>query len=115
MSKLESNEKLFSQLMKKGKLEMPFDDFEDTMMTKIKLDAIRGKLIMKEKRISILFFALGTLLGLFLDEFITKFLHNSLNIPISTALLGFQITFVIFFLMQLNIILNAAKSKPESL
>ena len=115
MSKLDSNEKLFSRLMQKGKLEMPFHNFEETMMARIKLNTRKEKLIKKEKRISIFFFVLGTLFGLFSYEFITKFLHNLLNIPLATALLSFQIVFVIFLLVQLNIILNGARSKRESL
>ncbi|NPA36978.1 MAG: hypothetical protein GXO47_09030 [Chlorobi bacterium] len=55
------------ELLGSSRLEMPFPDFEDKVMDRIKEEVREGKAIDKNLRLSWIFFALGTAFGLLLS------------------------------------------------
>lgn len=60
----ELNDKRLKALLKDSKLEMPFSDFEDKMMSRVKNELLGKHSIIKNLRLSWLFFLLGSVFGL---------------------------------------------------
>ena len=102
MSTFRSDNKAFSQLMQKGKLEMPFSDFEETVMCRIQNEVEPDKKIVRPSKISFLFFILGTTLGLVLNSFLQNYHQFIFGMSPQNILLLFQVGFVLVFLIQLD-------------
>ncbi|WP_282637645.1 hypothetical protein [Sphingobacterium thalpophilum] len=67
---MDKQEEKFRQLMQMGKVEMPFDDFESHLMARIKdLDTVKAQ-AKKNKKYAILFFLLGTVFGIILNNYL---------------------------------------------
>ncbi|MCG8582928.1 MAG: hypothetical protein MI866_23625 [Bacteroidales bacterium] len=60
----ELNDKKLKALLRDSKLEMPFSDFEDKMMMRVKNELNGKHSILKNLRLSWLFFMLGSVFGL---------------------------------------------------
>jgi hypothetical protein len=96
------NDRHLSQLMQKSRLEMPFSDFEETVMLRIQKETVQEQIVSRDRKLSFIFFISGTCLGLILN-FILQQVHSTfLNIPSDTILLVFQTGFVLLFLIQLD-------------
>ena len=63
MPDMGSNDKLLSSIMQKSKLTMPFSDFEDKVMQRITKETIRKGAVLKNIKLSSLFFLLPELPG----------------------------------------------------
>ncbi|WP_430816210.1 hypothetical protein [Carboxylicivirga sp. RSCT41] len=59
----ELNDKKLKALLRDSKLEMPFSDFEDKMMLRVKTELNGKQSITKNLRLSWLFFVLGSVFG----------------------------------------------------
>lgn len=55
-----------STIMKKGKRTMPFDDFEDKVMDKIRHESVHARVVSNKLRLSLIFFIVGTVSGVVL-------------------------------------------------
>lgn len=94
------NEVLLSQLMPKSGLEIPFADFEDTVMKRIEKIHVESNPIAHDQKWSFIFFILGTCLGLLLNALL-QFTQLGYTIVFAdTIILVFQTIFVLFFLSQ---------------
>ncbi len=115
MADTNSNTQQLSQLMKRTKLTMPFSDFEETVMHRIQLEANYKKVLTRDRKLSFLFFILGTVLGLTINSFLQKAQYTFLAIPPDTMLLIFQVAFVLIFLFQLEKNLHFIKKWKQQL
>ena len=70
------------QLLRDSRLEMPFDDFEERVMSHLKKEVQSEKSIDRNIRLSWLFFVLGTAFGLLVSVIIS---------PV-TSILGFSVS-----------------------
>lgn len=93
----------FSEIMKKSRLNIMNENFEDHLMQKIEAENLSMNSISKTQKISILFFIAGVFLGLIINFSLPKF-TNSLpgNEGAQEFSLYFQIGFVIFILIYLE-------------
>ncbi len=96
------NDHLLSQLMRKSQLEMPFADFEETVMHRIQIEIKQKDLLLRYRKLSFLFFVLGTGFGLAINVILEKSQLTFPGISPQTTLLIFQSLFVLFFLTQLD-------------
>ena len=103
-----SDDKL-KQLIGESKLEMPFSDFEDRLMSRINIEVSNEKAITKNIRLSWLFFGLGTLFGILLTIILNP-TNAIMGIPLSKFTIPlYVIGAALFFLMAeqlLNLTLN---------
>ena len=97
-----NNDRLLSQLMQKSKLEMPFGDFEETVMQRIHSEAKQYDLLLHDRKLSFLFFVLGTGFGLVINFILQRSQLTFPGISPQTSLLAFQLLFVLLFLTQLD-------------
>lgn len=93
-------EVLLSQLMQKSGLEMPFADFEDTLMKRIEKISIESSPVSHDQKWSFIFFILGTCLGLLLNSLLEFSQLRSSIVFADTIVLVFQAIFVLLFLSQ---------------
>ncbi len=93
----------FAEIMKKSRLSIMNESFEDHLMQKIEVENLSMNSISKNRKISILFFLVGLFLGLIINFSLPKF-TSSLpgNVGAQEFLLYFQIGFVIFILIYLE-------------
>ncbi len=99
---MDLNNKQLSQLMRKAKLEMPFSDFEETVMLRINRETARKPVLSRDRKLSIFFFLLGTCFGLIINSLLQRAQYTFLDMPPATTILLFQVVFVLLFLVQLE-------------
>lgn len=91
-----------SQLMQNAKLQIPFSDFEETVMHRIQEEKKRAQAGMGDRKISFVFFVLGSLFGLVINFLLQRIPVSFFNLPVDTIALVFQSGFVILFLIYLE-------------
>ncbi len=94
------NRDLLSELMQKNQLEMPFADFEETVMTRIRKIGNRKEAIERDRKWSFGFFIIGTSLGFVLNSLLQSAQFPFLPISSEKIVLIFQTVFVLLFLVQ---------------
>ncbi|MEM9675847.1 MAG: hypothetical protein AAF992_24870 [Bacteroidota bacterium] len=99
----------FRQMMQKSKLTMPFQDFEDRIMQKIEDSTQAKSAVLKDIRISLLFFILGTGYGIAISLFLPEILSGIVGIPVEKVLLVFRVTFVLLVLFLFERLLKLLK------
>ena len=108
----------FSELMKKSRLSIMNESFEEELMQKVEAESIAIKSISKNRKISLAFFSLGVLLGLVIN-FSLPTLGKSFfgNINIETFSIYFQVGFVVFILIYLEKLFQSGvlKFRPKTL
>ncbi|MEJ7693915.1 hypothetical protein [Daejeonella sp.] len=97
---MEGTQDKFSSLMRKGKLEMPFADFEDNTMRRIQAELKYKVSIRRNFRISFIFFVLGTGFGLIINSILSNADEFILGLAPETVLMAFQLIFVLVVLTQ---------------
>ena len=97
---MEGSKDKFSSLMRKGKLEMPFSDFEENTMKRIQAESKYKTSILHSFRISFIFFVLGTGFGLIVNNILANADNLIMGIEPDTVLMVFQMAFVLIFIMQ---------------
>lgn len=101
MDELEKND-AFADLMTKSKLEMPFSDFEDSIMHLIEEKATRKSKIMKELKLSRVFFIVGSVFGFATSILLSQLKEPFLGIDQNVIALSFQIVFATLFFTQVE-------------
>ena len=102
MPDFNSINKQFSTLMKRSKLEMPYGDFEENVMHRIRKEVLHKKVFSTDIKISFFFFLLGTIFGLHANSILQRSQQTILGISAESTLLIFQVIFVLLFLTQLE-------------
>ena len=112
MDNFNADSKKFSELMQKSRLSITNESFEERLMQKIQLENTALNTINRNRKISILFFILGVLLGLVVNFSIPKIKSSVFgNINAAQFLIYFQIGFVAFILIYLEKLYHAGTLK----
>lgn len=103
MNELISGDDHFSELMKNGRLSIMNESFEEELMQKVEAESSVIKSISRNRKISLVFFSLGVLLGLVIN-FSLPTLGKSFfgNINTEEFSIYFQVGFVVFILFYLE-------------
>lgn len=99
--------------MQKTKLEMPFSDFEDTVMFRIHKEVLTEQILSRDRKLSFLFFVLGTIFGLIINFLLQRSQYTFPNISPETTLLIFQLGLVLIVLLQLDKYLRLMKKRKK--
>ncbi len=102
----------FRELMSKGKLEMPFSDFEDNVMTQIEQKFVHQQGIAKDIKLSWLFFAVGTTFGIVISWILPRIPQKIFGIDPKNLAICFQIIFVVLLFTQIEALLGFLKKSP---
>jgi hypothetical protein len=113
MTELRSNNQRLSKLMQKAKLEMPFSDFEETVMHRIHKETSTEQIVSTDRKLSFLFFVLGTIFGFVVNFLLQRSQYTFAHIPPETTLLIFQLGFVFIVLLQLDKYLRLIKKRKR--
>lgn len=98
----ELNDDQISKMMKKSMLRMPSPDFDDKVMLRIHNQVQYKRAVVKNARLSCLFFIMGTALGLFINHLLPYSGYSLPGLSPEQILLYFQVGFIFFFLLQLD-------------
>jgi hypothetical protein len=111
MKESNSDEIFFREIMSKSKLDVPFSDFEDSVMTLIKKQSLKRESILRDVKLSWLFFVLGSTFGITISIVLPRFIDSTLGINIEKFTIPFFIVFSIIFLSQLDTLLKFYKKE----
>lgn len=100
--KEQHDEIFFKDVMSKSKLELPFPDFEDTVMMEIKTQELYRETYSTNIKLSWICFIAGTVFGIFLSILLPQFQLSLFGISPDNMLLGFQLLFSLFVLFSLE-------------
>ncbi len=106
MEQGESNGKRLAGIMRKSMLGMPFSDFDEKVMGRIRDREAFKRSISKDLMISGIFFLLGTGFGLFINYYLSHANSHIFGLPPERGILLFQLGFVLIFLSQLERIIK---------
>lgn len=108
----EQEEIYFRELMSKSKIEMPFSDFEDSVMTQIEQKIVRQQGIAKDIKLSWLFFVVGTTFGFIISWILPRIPQRIFGMDPKNLAICFQILFVVLLFTQIEALLRLLKKKP---
>jgi hypothetical protein len=114
MTNEQSNNELFSKMMQKSKLEMPYSDFDDRLMQRIEREASLKKTYLNNVNLSLVFFILGTGCGLVLLSSLSKIGTAIFGNDGYTVVLVAQVLFVVLVLTQLQNIIKLFTAAKRS-
>ncbi|MCE1199079.1 MAG: hypothetical protein LWW85_08940 [Marinilabiliales bacterium] len=112
--KQEEEEKLIRELMMRSSDSMPFVDFEERLMSEIVNREKSRHSFVQSIRLSWFFFILGSGFGLFLSSVASESRFTFLGLPAETAVLPFQILFVLLFIHQIEKLFHLRKRDSGS-
>ncbi|MEX2347511.1 MAG: hypothetical protein WD604_17940 [Balneolaceae bacterium] len=103
-------EDFFKDIMSKSKLELPFPDFEDTVMMEIKTQELSREIYSTNIKRSWACFIAGTIFGIILSAMLPQFQLSLFGKSSDSLLLVFQFIFTLFVLFSLeSLIRNTRK------
>lgn len=110
-----SNDK-FKELMKLSKVEIPFDDFEENIMSKIALAEKNQAALRKTHRNALIFFVLGTLFGMASNYIFAQYLNGLIVLApnqeiIQLISLIIYVPLIVLFSLKLLELLKYHKSR----
>ena len=106
---------LFSKLMKNSKLELPFSDFEERTMARIKQQIVVKKSLTIYKKLAVFFFIIGTVFGFLLTYFLSLPQTTIVGISSDTVLLSCRTAYVLIVLTLLDNIVGLFSRLPISI
>jgi hypothetical protein len=109
----QQEEILFKELISRSKLEMPFSDFEDKVMLEIERKFIRENLIVREIRLSCVFFIAGTVFGIVISWVLLGMNQKILGVDTKYLAVCFQMLFIIVLFTQLETLIGFLKKNSS--
>ena len=106
MKESNSDETFFREIMSKSKLNVPFSDFEDNIIRAIKKKSSKKKSILRDMKLSWLFFILGSTFGITISIVLPGIKDSILGIPLDRLAVPF---FIIFSFLLLTLFDNLLK------
>ena len=103
------NDNELEVLLSESTLEMPFSDFEDSVMQIIEEKSIRKSSISKELKLSRFFFITGSIFGFIISIMLSQIKEPLLGMNPNVVALIFQITFATLFFTQIETYLKVKK------
>lgn len=98
----QTEEEFFKRLLSTSKLEMPFPDFEENIMSQIKQEKIHQQLLSRDIKLSWVFFSIMVLLGISISLMFTQLPSYISIIPSNSLKIAFELIFVVFVLIQID-------------
>lgn len=102
MIDFKSNNNDFSNLMKRSKLDLPFNDFEEIVIHRINRELLRKEVFTVDRKLSFFFFLLSTVIGLMVNSLLYQSQYTFLGISAENTAIVFQAIFVLLFFVQLE-------------
>lgn len=102
-------EHLFKQIISKSKLEMPFPDFEDSVMTQIEARKTSRLSISKDIKLSWIFFVIFLFIGITISYFLPHMDQVLFGNKTELVTLIFQICFAVLLFGQLDNLIKITK------
>ena len=107
----EKEEKLIRELMGKSAQKMPFSDFENKLMEQIHREEKTTRSLLKDVKLSWLFFITGTFFGLLLSIFAGQLNGSILGFPAQRVILIVQVIFAILLLSQFDKLIDLTRKR----
>lgn len=99
----------FKNIISKSKLEVPFSDFEDVIMSKINTQVLVPK-TSRELKFSLLFFVLGTIAGILISVALANIEDAFFGLSPKLASVLFQVLFVTLVFTQTETFIKLVKN-----
>lgn len=104
--KEQHEEMFFKDLMSKSKLELPFPEFEDTVMMKIETEELYRETYATNIKMSWICFIAGTVFGVILSVLLPQFQVSLFGMGPDSIMLGFQFLLALFVLFGLDLLIQ---------
>jgi len=98
------DENFYQEIMAKSKLELPFSDFEDNVMSKIERNVSNKPIIYV--KLSWIFFVVGSMCGIVVSLILPRLHGTFLGLLPNKLTMVFQIAFTLIFFFQIDILIN---------
>lgn len=108
----EQEEIYFRELMSKSRLEMPFSDFDDSVMTQIEQNNVQTQGITRDIKLSWLFFIIGSVFGVMISLILPQIPYKIFGFDPKNIAICFQIIFVVLLFTQIEALLGFLKKSP---
>lgn len=102
MKEKNTDETFFYEIMSKSKLDVPFLDFDDSVMRLIEKRLSKKSSISRDIKLSWIFFVLGSIFGIIISIILPKIQESVLGIPLDKLTMPFLIVFSFFLVTQLD-------------
>jgi hypothetical protein len=102
------DEQFFRTVMAESKLELPFSDFEDTVMAGIENKADRPS-FSTDLKLSWIFFIAGSVFGIALSVLLPRLQSPVFGIQPGALAILFQVTFTVLLFTQLETLIRLVK------
>jgi len=113
MKETDSEDAFFREIISKSKLDIPFSDFDDNVMKSITKRYSTKTSLIRDLKLSWLFFILGLILGIMFPIVLPRFVDSFLGIPLDKIALPFLIILSYVLLTQFDSLMNATKRLPK--
>ena len=111
MRDIDTEDAFYKEIMSKSKLDVPFPDFEDNVMGLIEKRLSKKVSIMRDVKLSWIFFILGSTFGIILAIVLPKFRMTIMGISIDKFTIPFLIIFSFLILTQLDSLIGFYKRR----
>ena len=108
----DDDEELYA-IMKKGKRTMPFDDFEDKVIDRIRFEYTHKRIVSSKLKLSLIFFIIGTVSGIVLTLLFWSFGNPVFGIDPETLALLVLFIIAVAGIMSLDNFLRLIKKYSE--
>lgn len=100
-------------IMEKGKRTMPFEDFEDKVMDRIRFEYTHHRVVSSKLKLSLIFFIIGTVSGIVLTLLFSTFGNPVFGIDPKTLSLLILFVITVVGIMTLDNFLRMIKKYSE--
>jgi hypothetical protein len=111
MKKIDTDNTFFEEIMSKSKLNVPFPDFDDKVMGLIERRSSKKASIMRDIKLSWIFFILGSTFGIIVTIILIRFPVLDGGIQLDKFTIFFLIIFSYLILTQLDSLREFYKPK----
>lgn len=102
MKEENTEETFFREIMSKSKLQVPFSDFDDKVMSLIEIKRLEKASASKDIKLSWIFFFAGGVFGIIISIVLSKSQESFMGISLDNFTIPFQIIFSFLFVTQIN-------------
>lgn len=102
MGSTSADDKFVHEIMQKSILNVPFSDFDDSVMQIINTKELKPFSLKREFRLSWVFFILGSVFGISISVILPTIQGSILGLSLNKLTIPFQIVFAFLFISQLD-------------
>ncbi len=95
------------ELMASARLELPFDDFEDSVMEHINREEMMRPVVLQTLKLRWIFFFAGVVCGVLISVLLPAIEGSVFGIPPGVLAAVFQVFFVLLVFLQIDSLLSA--------